>query len=200
MKKLSQNQLLKLLQHSIHTGEYDDFLSYYWGIVEKTIYKVCRRRNISMSKQDVEDLRQEVFIELCRNDYKRLKDYSEQKGMTVNGWIIFITGNTVWDKLQKKDPFDINSKQNLIPYEKLADIINMKNTDDVMNARQELDEIKNAMKTLTPIESIVIQLYYFQNLPLVKIAKATQKNIGHVYTIKFRAISKLKKYKKTLLV
>jgi len=194
MKKLSQKQLLKCLEHCIHTGVYDDFLGYFWGVIEKTIYKVCRRKNISISKQDAEDLRQEVYIELCKNDYKRLKDYSEEKGMTVTGWIIFITGNTVWDKIQLKDPFDINSKQHLISYEKLMNIINFKKIDDVLDARQQLVNLQEIMKKLTSIESIVIQLHYFENFSLAVIAKRINKNIGHVYTIKFRAISKLKKH------
>jgi RNA polymerase sigma factor (sigma-70 family) len=194
MKKLSQKQLLKFLAHCIHTGVYDDFFDYFEGVIEKAIYKVCCRKNMSISKQDAEDLRQEVYIELCKNDYKRLKDYSEEKGMTVTGWIIFITGNTVWDKLQRKDPFDIKLKQHLMSYEKLMNIIHIKKTDDVLDARQELVDLQEIMKKLTSIESIVIQLHYFENFSLATIAKRIKKNIANVYTIKFRAISKLKKH------
>jgi len=98
MSRSKQKKLLKLMKNCIQNNICDEFFKYNMAVIEKAIDRVCRKRNIILSKPDIEDLRQDVSFELCRNNYKRLRKYSEFKGMSLNSWIIYITGHTVWDK------------------------------------------------------------------------------------------------------
>lgn len=134
------------------------------------IYKYLYVR-LNFSKEDAEDLLQEVFIKVWKNR----KRYQEHKG-SVRTWIYRIARNTLIDHLRK-------SKTNFVE----IDIDQIPSTAD-----HEQTELILALKTLPEADYELVVLKYIVGLTSKEIAQAM--GVNHS-TIRIRLRRALKKVK-----
>lgn len=139
------------------------------------------------SKEDAEDISQEVFIKAYRviNQFKGNSSFKT--------WLYAIAKNTSYSYLEKKHPRIISLDQR----DGLIDTISINYPDSMVDSvviqEDFLNTIKKKMAELPPKYNIIIQLYYYQQFKYEEIAEILQIPVGTVKTHLFRALRMLRK-------
>lgn len=167
-------------------------LCQYWEIVRFTVIRSLQVRHIHYTSDDVEELRNEVFVNLFDNDRRRLKQYDESFGLTLKSWIKLISNQTVGMFLRKKDRIGYLGVSRLIPLEDLDEEFGSTDETPRYDARQALMLLEEIMKGLPHTDRLVLQLHFEQGLSWQEVAAALHRNINNIYQIKHRTLKHLK--------
>ena len=139
------------------------------------------------SKEDAEDISQEVFVKAYRA-INQFKEYSSFKT-----WLYAIAKNTSYSYLQKRRP-------EMISLDKKADLINTISINypdiDADSAAVREDFLKIVTKSLAelpPKYNTIIQLYYYKQFKYKEISEILRIPIGTVKTHLYRALQTLRK-------
>jgi len=193
MNKKKEKQILN---DCLKNNKCDEFIRQYENLVYYTIRTVAARKHIAFSNEDVEDLFQEIFAELFKNDCKRLRAYNEEKCKSLAGFIQMIASHTIWNHLDKvQDPFTYSSRNKITAVdENTLNLFNKYDMENQLNAREKILIIFDCLneKKINSLERIIFKLYYFETLSLKKISNITNRNSGTVRTNKSRALAKIK--------
>ena len=74
---------------------WDAFVRRYGGLV------VAAVRGVAMAQPEVEDLTQEVFVRLCKDDFRLLRTYDPERA-SLSTWITIVARNTARDGLRRR--------------------------------------------------------------------------------------------------
>jgi len=183
---------LDLLIKCINNNDCESLIKKYYNFIEQVIIKTCYKKNISIVYDDVEDLRNQTFYELFKDDYRRLKSFDPSRNVKFSSWIRLITANTVFDYLAKKDPHNLSKVGNLVSLDDVFKDLSFENYENRLDARQTIFLLKQCIKNITKAERIVFKLLIFSNLEPKKIAAYLQISTREVYKKKSRALKKIK--------
>jgi RNA polymerase sigma-70 factor, ECF subfamily len=130
---------------------------------------------------DAEDLTQLVFVKAL----EALPRY-EDRGIPFGGWLFRLARNTVIDHVRTRhDHADLDAAAGHAGREA--------GPDEVMLARQELDEVGAAMVALTEEQRDAIALRFFAGLSAREAAAVMGKQEGTIRGLQFRAIATLRR-------
>jgi RNA polymerase sigma factor (sigma-70 family) len=165
------------------------------NLVYQSVQYTLMAKHVSFNRHDLEDLHNTIFLRLFEKECKKLRQYQGKRGCSVATWIKTIAVRTVLDHLRKKGVDAIASQKDRVPLEKLPEL----KADWVeFGAEQEKVEQKHllqaGMKRLSPRERLFMRLHFDQGLSMAEVADIMQLSIGNIYTIKYRAIQKVKLY------
>ncbi|MBF0451427.1 MAG: sigma-70 family RNA polymerase sigma factor [Candidatus Magnetomorum sp.] len=167
----------------------------YWNLVYYTIRKTFTIYNVHQVNDDIDALRNEVFIQLFRGNCRKLKQYRPDLGTGLEAWVKLITSRIVQNFLKKKDPLTIGRRNHLISiddqdtFTELPDSETKKQT---LAKEHKHQMIINAMKSLKPKDQLILQLYYYDGFSMDDIAIIMKISRGAADTRKSRAIERLK--------
>jgi len=165
----------------------------YWNLIYKTVQKTFIYKNAPLVREELEEVHQDVFVHLFDDNCRRLRQFKEGGGRNLAGWIILIANRTALNHLRGKDPHSIVSQKYLTLFEDIKEELDIRKEINRLEARQTLLRVYKAVELLPPLERSVFKLHYFNELSLPQIAEKMDKEIGNIYTIKSRAIKRLKK-------
>ena len=119
-RKLSTEELLRLLL----TTRDEDLRAKLWvefwrcfqpvtaGVIVKRIFRHIKR----VDRELVEDLVQETFFKICRNDFKTLRNFKFQHENALHGFLKVVAANLVEDYFRKKElPSDGEEDMEVVP-------------------------------------------------------------------------------------
>jgi RNA polymerase sigma-70 factor, ECF subfamily len=130
---------------------------------------------------DAEDLTQLVFVKAL----EALPRY-ESRGIPFGGWLFRLARNTVIDHVRTRhDHVDIESAVGQAGREA--------GPDEITVARQELDEVAEALAALTDEQRDAIALRFFAGLSAREAAEVMGKQEGTIRGLQFRAIAALRR-------
>jgi RNA polymerase sigma factor (sigma-70 family) len=189
-KSSKKEKELHLLDECFQKGRKNPIVREYWNLVYSAVSETLRMKRIHFSPEDVEDLRNIVFIQLFDKDSRRLRLYKPEGNMSLAGWIRLIAVRTVLNELRKKGYDSISWRRNKLTEEF---ILENETRGEPVFAMDSLEpEISEAMEKLADGERYLLKLHYYHDVPLPEIAGIMNKSIGSVYTMKSRALKKLK--------
>jgi len=212
--KLTKEEELQLLHDCINAGGCDRLVQYYWKPVFFMVRKTFILTGVSFTEDELEDLRGEVFLNLFDNKCKKLRQYKADMGLSLTSWIKMIAYQTVKMYLRKSDRSGILGPYKTLSLDRLREELGLENGGEMMSdpgktpsqmmedmenltqrldAREQLARFLESIENLPPFDQFVLKLHFFDGLPLSEIADRLGKEIGNIYTIKFRAIKRLKK-------
>ncbi len=143
---------------------------------EKIFYYIYAK----VSNQYVaEDLTSQVFLKLV----EKASSYDESKA-SISTWIYTVARNTVIDYY----------RTNKIVSELDENIEDSSGVDDVVLAKESLEELANALGQLEERERKLIILYYYDGLSLKEIAQKLDLSYSMIKILHKRALDKLKNY------
>ena len=93
---LPQEELLDALLRGENSA-WQAFVRRYAGLVAAAV------RGIAREPVEIEDLAQEVFLRLCRNDFRLLRSYDPTRA-GLSTWITIIARSTARDALRRRRP------------------------------------------------------------------------------------------------
>src|SRR5262245_58853485 len=163
---------------------WDSFVLQYSNLVYHTIKKTLNLHHAEPRADLVEDLYQEFFLSLLRNDYKKLRQFRGVHGCSLASWLRLLTARLTIDFLRKQAqpsggvPLTM-PRHGPDPAEPL------------INLEQEM-LLNQAIQTLSSRDRILLDLCYRQALPSEEIARLLKTSVNAVYTQKSRVLEKIR--------
>ena len=93
---MPQDELVAALVRG-ENGAWQAFVRRYAGLVAAAV------RGVAREPGEVEDLAQEVFLRLCRNDFRLLRSYDPARA-GLSTWITIVARSTARDALRRHRP------------------------------------------------------------------------------------------------
>ena len=154
-------------------GAWETFVRRYAGLV------VAAVRGVARETTEVEDLVQEVFLRLCRDDFRLLRTYDPARAR-LSTWITIVARSTARDALRRHRPVVVPIEA--VPESRLA-------VDPVEPARR----LKLPEALLSPRQREILMMLYDQEMEVGEVAAAlgidpqTVRSAHHKAMLKLRA-------------
>ncbi len=171
---------------------WNEFLSRYSRLIYNYIYSVLAVKGSSLSVEQIEDIFQEIFYSLIKDNYKKLATYQGRNGCTLASWLRQVTINFTIDYLRKLKPtvsIDIETEEGL----SLKDILKDLSADVVefLSDQDRLQTLQDCVDSLELGDQYFMELYLNQGLSLEQIREYLKINRGAVDMRKSRIFQKL---------
>jgi RNA polymerase sigma factor (sigma-70 family) len=150
-------------------------------------------KQVHFSKQDLEDLHHNVFLKLFEREYAGLRQYKGKNGCSLASWIRIITVRTVLDHLRHKGYDAMGWQKRRLPLDQLSELrFDEFDIEGQLETNERNHLLQICIERLSPRDRFLIKLHFFQNSPLSEVAEIMQLSISNVYTLKHRAVQRLK--------
>ena len=152
---------------------WEGFVRRYGGLI------IAAVRGVAPSHGDVEDLAQEVFVRLCKDDYRLLRSYDPQRA-ALSTWLTIVARSTARDALRRRraDTVPIDA----VPEAQLA-----------IDAVEPTQKLKLPEALLSPRQREILAMLYDREMDVAEIARAlgidpqTVRSAHHKAMLKLRA-------------
>lgn len=137
---------------------YGFLVNKYKDLVFTLVLKMIRNR------EDAEEIAQDTFIKA----YYSLNTFKRKSKLST--WLFRIAYNTSISKLRKHNPV-----KGELPLETIPDSADVSETDEFrgLSAEEQQDVINKSLEKLSPEESFMVTLYYYEDCSLDDISKIT---------------------------
>jgi RNA polymerase sigma-70 factor (ECF subfamily) len=154
-------------------GAWEAFVRRYAGLVAAAV------RGVAREPAEVEDLAQEVFLRLCKDDFRLLRSYDPARA-GLSTWITIVARSTARDAMRRYRPI-------LMPI------------DAVPEGRLAVDPVEPAQKLklpealLSPRQREILMMLYDREMEVAEVAKVlgidpqTVRSAHHKAMVKLRA-------------
>ena len=163
---------------------WDAFVLQYSPLVYHTIRKTLAFYHAEVGPDVAEELFQEFFVALLRDDLKKLRQFKGSRGCSLASWLRVVTARLTIDALRKQKPSELE----------LVEALFVDSSDPAMSFFQEkrYESLFNALQTLPSRDRLLLDLYYCQALPPEEVAAILETSVNVIYTRKSRILVKLR--------
>src|SRR5579875_518649 len=152
---------------------WDGFVRRYAGLILSAV-RVTARHGI-----DVEDIVQEVFTRLCKDDFRLLKTYDPARA-GLSTWLTIVARSTARDVLRRRQP-------QTTPYDAVPEA--------ALAAHSEPTErIKLPEGLLSPRQKLVLTMLYDRDMEVAEIAAALKVDPQTIRSTHHKAMLKLRQH------
>jgi RNA polymerase sigma-70 factor (ECF subfamily) len=136
-------------------------------------------RAIAREPSEVEDLAQEVFLRLCKDDFRLLRSYDPRRA-GLSTWITIVARSTARDALRRRRPMAVPIEA--VPEGRLA-----------VDPVEPMHRIKLPEALLSPRQREILAMLYDRDMEVAEIAAAlgidrqTVRSTHHKAMLKLRA-------------
>jgi RNA polymerase sigma factor (sigma-70 family) len=163
---------------------WDAFVLQYSNLVYHTIKKTLNLHHVETRADIVEDLYQEFFLALLRNEYKKLRQFRGARGCSLPNWLRILATRLTIDFLRKQAPTSGEIAGSMSRH-------GPDPTEPLLNEQQER-LLNQAIQTLSPRDRILLDLCYRQALASEQIATLLKTSVSAVYAQKSRVLEKIR--------
>lgn len=147
---------------------------------QNLVFTICSR--VFDNREEAEDIAQESFIK-CFQSFKQFKGESK-----FSSWLYTITYNTCMNHLKyKKRQTSVEDITNIADHE----IIEQDQIFAKLEQKEQTNLIQQALSKLELDEQMIIQLYYYEELPIKEISSILSLKIENIKIKLFRSRKKL---------
>ncbi len=147
---------------------------------QNLVFTICSR--VFDNREEAEDIAQESFIK-CFQSLKQFKGESK-----FSSWLYTITYNTCLNHLKyKKRQTSVEDIANIADHE----IIEQDQIFAKLEQKEQTNLIQQALSQLELDEQMIIQLYYYEELPIKEISSILSLKIENIKIKLFRSRKKL---------
>lgn len=169
---------------------WDAFVLQYSKLVYNSIRKTLSLYHAEFDEAVIDDLHQDFFVAMMRNDFHKLRQFRGDHGCTLASWVKVVATCLTVDLLRKRKSAAIELTDN-IPAEQTAF------ADDLMDQEQERF-LQQAFDDLSDRDKLLIDLHFRKGLDPNEIAAIMHVSASVVYTQKSRLIARLRETLKKL--
>jgi RNA polymerase sigma-70 factor (ECF subfamily) len=164
------------LSDALLSGEgaaWSEFVRHYGGLV------VAAVRGVTPAHGDIEDLTQEVFVRLCKDDFRLLRSYDPTRA-ALTTWLTIVARSTARDALRRRRPDSVPI--DAVPEAQLA-----------IPAVEPVRKLKLPEALLSPRQREILAMLYDQEMEVGEIARLlaidpqTVRSAHHKAMLKLRA-------------
>ena len=163
---------------------WDALVVQYSALVYHTIRRTLALHHAKLEDHAIEDLFQEFFLAILRDDFRKLRQFRGERGCTLASWVRLVTVRMTIDFLRKQQP----------DYAQVSDDIRSDFPDlvETLANREQEASLQNAIELLPPRDRLILQLSFRENLPPQDIAGILKMSVNAIYTQKSRILDKLR--------
>ena len=151
---------------------WEAFVRRYGGLI------VAAVRSVAPTTSDVEDLTQEVFVRLCKDDFRLLRTYDETRA-SLSTWITIVARSTARDALRRRRP-------NSVPIDTVPEA-HLK-----VEAIEPVPKLKLPETLLSPRQREILGMLYDGEMDVAEIATALRIDPQTVRSAHHKAMLKLR--------
>ena len=122
---------------------------------------------------------------MCANNYKKLRAFDPQKGVSLASWVRMITLRMTIDHLRKE--------KDLTSLDGITIEPSQEGDQEEIISRESQALLGELLGELPAKDKLLIELHYLRELPPEEVAPLLHISVGAFYTRKNRIIEKLKK-------
>ena len=154
-------------------GAWEAFVRRYAGLVAAAV------RGVAREAAEVEDLAQEVFLRLCKDDFRLLRSYDPARA-GLSTWITIIARSTARDAMRRHRPVLVHI--DAVPESRLA-----------VDPVEPTQKLKLPEALLSPRQREILTMLYDREMEVSEIAKTlgidpqTVRSAHHKAMVKLRA-------------
>jgi len=194
----NQRSDIELLQAVIggKPGAWQTFFKRHERLILACLRRVYNRYHVPLGREQLEDLVGMVCLDLVRGDYKKLRKYDPDRGYRLSSWVGLIATNIAHDALRRRGPPHASTDDEDSPLTELQS--SLPDPLEVLNHKERVDILAEAVTHLTPTDQEFIRLYYQEQRTPEEIAEASGVSVNTVYSRKNKVRGKLVKLVRTL--
>ena len=171
------------------------FVRRFSNLIYKSVLYTLRTKHVAYTQQDLEDLHNTIFLQLFEKGCKKLMQYEGINGCSLASWIRIVAVRMVLNHVRKKGLDAITWQKRQIPFDELHDLKGGTVEPLVLMEEAEKERLlQDGIQSLPPRDRLFMKLHFDQGLPVEEVASAMRITIQNVYTLKHRAIQKLRSY------
>ena len=154
-------------------GAWDAFVRRYAGLVAAAV------RGVAREAAEIEDLAQEVFLRLCKDDFRLLRSYDPARA-GLSTWITIVARSTARDAMRRHRP--VLTPIEAVPEGRLA-----------VDPVEPIQKLKLPDALLSPRQREILTMLYDREMEVAEIAAAlgidpqTVRSAHHKAMVKLRA-------------
>jgi len=171
---------------------WNEFLLRYSRLIYNYIYSVLTVKGRNFSTDQVDDIFQEIFHSLIKDNYKKLSTYQARNSCSLASWLRQVTVNFTIDYLRRLKPvisIDAQTEEGFSLKDTIADL--SKASFDFLNEQDRRKTLYDCIDLLDSDEQYFMELYLGQELNLEQIKEHFKLNRGAVDMRKSRIFQKL---------
>ncbi len=169
-----------------------EFLSRYSRLIYNYIYSVLAVKGRNFSSDQVEDIFQDIFHALIKDNYKKLSTYQARNGCSLASWLRQVTVNFTIDylrRLKSAVSIDAETEEGFSLKDTLADL--SPEAGDFLSQQDKLKTLYECIDLLDSGEQYFMELFLGQGLNLEQIKHHLKLTRGAVDMRKSRIFQKL---------
>ena len=170
------------------------FVDRYQRLIASCVLKVLRRYGAMFSSEDLDDLVNEVWVALLRDDLRKLRQYDSERGFRIASFIGLVATNVTIDHLRGRRAETAPLDQVMEDYVALVS----EPVRDTIEEREQAELARAAMDQLSGEERrFVFEVFHSERSP-DELARALGVTTNTVYSRKFKVREKLARIVATL--
>jgi len=158
---------------------WDSFVDRFSGLIYATVIRTVRRYAKSRYEDEIEDITQEVFVKLIKNDFFLLRAYDVRKA-SFSTWVSVVAHSVSIDYLRK------SPRESLLSDNEKLKTLPMANE----SSRENIEFVHHS---LSPRQQLVLHLLYDKDMDVSEVARVLKVKEQTVRSTKHKAIEKLRK-------
>ena len=171
----------------------ESFVRQFSDPVYRSVQYILKKKNVSFNHHDLEDLHNTVFLLLFEDGCRRLETFSGKNGCSLKTWLKIVTVRIVLNHLRKKGLDSFQWKRKQIPFEIIYDYqSDQKDAFAMLEHYQQIEILQNSINKLSHRDRLFFKLYFNCEMPISEIAEIMNISVNNAYTVKHRAIRRLK--------
>jgi RNA polymerase sigma factor (sigma-70 family) len=169
------------------------FVRRFSDLVYRAVQYAFRSRNAPVSRADVDDLHNTVFVRLFEKSFRKLSQYKGKNGCSLSSWIRLIAVRTVIDHLRRAQTDALTRPERVLPLETLPEL-KAEGAEPwaLMDKEEQWRLILDGLRSLLPRDRLVLKLHCIKGLPMREVACLLSVSEENAHSMKHRAIKRLK--------
>jgi RNA polymerase sigma factor (sigma-70 family) len=162
-------------------------------LVYRSVQHTLAAKHVPFSRPDVEDLHSTIFLKLFEDRCRKLRQYEGRNGCSLASWVRIVAVRTVLDQLREKGVDALSWRQMKVPLERLPELAEDLGEPEAAVERGERQRmVQMGVEKLPPRDRLFLKLHFEEGLLIAEVAETMGLSLDHAYTIKHRAIQRLK--------
>jgi RNA polymerase sigma-70 factor (ECF subfamily) len=172
---------------------WDAFVEKYSRLIYSAIHSVLKSSTQATLKENIDDLFQEVFLSLTRDNFKKLRSFQARNGCRLGTWLRTVSINLVLDHLRREKP-GISLEDEDTEGHRLKDILSdtKEPIPETAIRREKLRGLEDCIKILDSDEQYFLELCLNQGCSVQELAEHLGIKRGAVDMRRHRLIERLR--------
>ena len=172
---------------------WDEFVDKYSRLIYNYIYSVLQTKGATLAQENINDLFQEIFLSLVKDNFKKLKSFKAKNNCSFASWLRQVVINATIDYIRKLKPvvsLDEENEEKVSLQDILPD--DSPFVRDTIIQEEVLLDLTDCISRLDNDDKYFLELHMQRDLSLEEIKDLLRVSRGAVDMRKSRLIEKLR--------